>query len=307
MKHLEPFLSKERPVLIFQDNLRAHEHPALIEFCQKKGIHLFNFPPKLSHILQPLDKLFGPLKKHFQQKHQEAMLVQQRYISNSKIPIVTRFAMGAVAEQTIRSAFQKTRIFPLDRTVITNDLLVGQGGVSGVVPSHISGTVEEPHALHMSVWDENNNEIDPQRRNEENEHPTNKKEIQTDNVLSLPCSQCIAQEVSLHPAVSAGVVSLDLASVFIQNGYSPAQVKRRRGKRDLPNGRWLTSDAEMKRRREDEEAKEKKERKKKQRIEERQVKKSPAARSHAPAKGALSTKERGKQAQKRSQGRCQNW
>ena len=60
--HIEPFLNRNRPVVIFQDNLSSHENYDLVEFCVRHGIHLFNFPSKTSHLLQPMDKLFGPLK-----------------------------------------------------------------------------------------------------------------------------------------------------------------------------------------------------------------------------------------------------
>lgn len=66
IEHLEPFLNPIRPVVIFQDNLIAHENLNLIQFCIEHGIHLHNFPAKSSHRLQPLDKLFGPFKHHFQ-------------------------------------------------------------------------------------------------------------------------------------------------------------------------------------------------------------------------------------------------
>ena len=51
IKHIEPFLGQERPVVIFQDNLGAHETFELVQFCTQSGIHLYNIPAKTSHIL----------------------------------------------------------------------------------------------------------------------------------------------------------------------------------------------------------------------------------------------------------------
>ena len=65
LMHLEPHLNPVRPVVILQDNLKCHEDYDLCMFRAEKGIHLFNFPKKVSHIIQPLDKLFGPLKQKF--------------------------------------------------------------------------------------------------------------------------------------------------------------------------------------------------------------------------------------------------
>ena len=269
VKHLEPFLHRERPVIIYQDNLRAHENPALIEFCLSKGVHLFNFPPKLSHILQPLDKVFGPLKDHFKNTRHGAMLVEQRFISNAKIPVVMRFALTSLSKQTVRSAFQKTGIYPHSRNAIAADVLVGDDNCT----ASTSSTSNE--ALSMRVWDENDNEVNSEGPSDSAPMTAQRTEIgiQTDNVTSLPCSECVAQEVSLHPAVAAGVVSLDLASVLIQDGHSATRAKRtRRGKRDLPNGRWLTSETEIERIRKQELEKEAKEKEKKQRIEAREAK-----------------------------------
>lgn len=60
IRHIEPMLSPTRPVVLFQDNLYAHESVELVEFCIEKQIHLINFPSKITHIIQPMDKLFGP-------------------------------------------------------------------------------------------------------------------------------------------------------------------------------------------------------------------------------------------------------
>ena len=125
IKHLEPYLSSERPVIIFQDNLGPHESYDVVKYCMNKNIHLYNFPAKVSHLIQPLDKIFGPLKLKIEQKKQEAMLLQQKHISKEKIPVITQFAMGALDRNVIISAFSKTGIYPFSRQAITEDLLVG--------------------------------------------------------------------------------------------------------------------------------------------------------------------------------------
>ena len=68
IRYIEPYLGEQRPIVIVQDNLGAHEQFELVQFCAKKGIHLLNIPAKTSHILQPMDKLFGPLKTQLSSK-----------------------------------------------------------------------------------------------------------------------------------------------------------------------------------------------------------------------------------------------
>ena len=75
--------------------------------------------------MQPLDKLFGPFKDHFQQKRREALLCNQKVLSKSKVPIIAKFAMNAMKSETIVHAFEKTGVFPLDPFAISDDVLVG--------------------------------------------------------------------------------------------------------------------------------------------------------------------------------------
>ena len=51
-------LVKTGPVVLFVDG-----HMDLIQYARSQGVHLFCFPPHLTHILQPLDVgVYGPVK-----------------------------------------------------------------------------------------------------------------------------------------------------------------------------------------------------------------------------------------------------
>ena len=100
IKHLNQYINNERPVVIFQDNLPAHKTPELVQFCVANDIHVINLPPKTSHILQPLDKLFGLVKTKIDQKKDEALLVNKGNIAKSKIPILVRFALASIKQST---------------------------------------------------------------------------------------------------------------------------------------------------------------------------------------------------------------
>ena len=125
IKHIEPFLSPERPVVIFQDNLGAHENLELIQFCLSKGIYLYNFPSKTSHLLQPMDKLFWKFKENVWIQKSKAKLLHNGFIAKTKIPLITRFAMDAMSREDVKTAFSATGMFPLDRSKIRQDKLVG--------------------------------------------------------------------------------------------------------------------------------------------------------------------------------------
>ena len=125
IQHIEKHLNRDRPVVILQDNLGSHENMALIEFCISHGIHLFNFPKKTTHLVQPLDKLFGHFKTRFEQKREEAVYMQGRSLSRSKIPAVVRFTMDSFGPHFIKGTFAKTGLCPFNRKAIARELLVG--------------------------------------------------------------------------------------------------------------------------------------------------------------------------------------
>ena len=102
----------------------AHEINDLVEFCMNKQIHLMNFPSKTSHILQPLDKLFGILKHKIQTRAREAALFFKGSVNETKTPILLRFAVEAMRSDAIKESFKKTGVCLLNGDAIDVDLLV---------------------------------------------------------------------------------------------------------------------------------------------------------------------------------------
>ena len=244
--HLEPFLHQTRPVVVFQDNLGSHENYELSDYCVQNGIHLFNFPSKTSHILQPLDKLFGPLKTKYDLKRADANMMAQKYVGTSKVPIICRLAMSAVSNETILDAFRETGICPLDRAAISDDLLVGSSteiiGETPRVTPIVPSTSVPNMPLAMDVFEEDSDIPLSALASTSCE-----KEIQTDAIKSLPCSICIQNDVSLHPAVTAGVVDIELASVFIPDAVSRSADAKPTRARKCTKGRCITSESEVQR------------------------------------------------------------
>ena len=231
IRHLEPFLCQTRPVIIFQDNLAAHKNYELVQLCVEKK---FNFPSKVSHLIQSLDKLFRPFKLKLEQKKQEAMMLQQKYVAKDKIPIIARFAMAAMNREGIRSAFEKTDIYPLNRAAISSDLLVGDEvchrseNADNTQLTCINDIYKPTLSLH-----DNDNEI----QDTINCETHRSQQTQTEPLKSLPCSICFTNEVSLHPAVAAGVVDIELANVFLTDApISVETAKKRSTSRDCSRG-----------------------------------------------------------------------
>ena len=156
--------------------------------------------------------------------------------------------MDSFSKQTISDSFAKTGIFPLNRGAITSDLLVGD------LPAASSSSTIRTHApvvvpsLEMIVEEESDENIE----NITTRSNTVSHETQTDPIKSLPCSQCIVNDITIHPAVSCGAVDLDLASVLIQDGSIPNAERRANStvkRRTNGKSRWLTCASEIERRR----------------------------------------------------------
>ena len=152
-------------MVIFQDNLACHGSDMVVEFCVSKGIHLYNFPPKTSHIIQPLDKMFNNFKTTFDRKKQDAKLVYKNNMGREKIPALTRFTMQATSKESIESTFRITGLCPFNREAITSGVLVEDGltpasrpsGENSVPRSSLQVAETPSESLDMEVFDENNN------------------------------------------------------------------------------------------------------------------------------------------------------
>ena len=56
-------LLRTGPIVLFLDGHHSHLSLDLIKYAKSNGVHIFCFPPHLTHILQPLDVgVYGPVK-----------------------------------------------------------------------------------------------------------------------------------------------------------------------------------------------------------------------------------------------------
>ena len=215
IRHIEPYLGEQRPIVIVQDNLGAHEQFELVQFCAQKGIHLLNMPTKTSHILQPMDKLFGPLKTRFNYHRRKGHYVQQRALSKSKVPVLTKYAMNDISAQTIRDAFAITGICPLSFDAIPKGALVSDKQTANNDETNNNETSDTTTSTSLDmavdcVETDNNTSFDIQLSD-----TYANASVQTDPIKSLPCSVCFRNDVSLHPAVQSGMVDIEFAAALI--------------------------------------------------------------------------------------------
>ena len=98
----------------------------LLEWVKAKNIILFILPAHTSYILQPLDvPCYGPLQIIYNAQchkliRQNASAITRYNVCELACKAYTR----ALTAENLHSAFRKTRIFPLDRTVISMDYVM---------------------------------------------------------------------------------------------------------------------------------------------------------------------------------------
>ncbi|CAG9953466.1 unnamed protein product [Clonostachys rosea f. rosea IK726] len=111
--------------LLLVDGHGSHHTAQFIEFCDNNGIIPFGMPSNLTHLLQPLDVcVFQPYKDY----HGLALdrLVRDGAIEITKLEflsIIEEIRKKAFKESTIKSAFKKAGIYPLDCSEIIKDIL----------------------------------------------------------------------------------------------------------------------------------------------------------------------------------------
>lgn len=97
-------------VVLLLDGHSSHETIEAREFAKANNIELFELPPHLTHILQPLDVgFFGPLKTHWNK-------VQEEYVRSKDGNFVTKETFGALAKKawdlTVSEKDDEGRIVP---------------------------------------------------------------------------------------------------------------------------------------------------------------------------------------------------
>jgi hypothetical protein len=118
--------NNETPSLVLYDGHQSHVNLTLKEWPEKRNITLFVLPPHTSHPTQPLDvTMFGPLKSMYNRECQTYLRNNPGInITKHKIAELTaKPYIRALCPENLISGFQKTRIYPLDKSVITNSQL----------------------------------------------------------------------------------------------------------------------------------------------------------------------------------------
>lgn len=113
-----------QPIIVIFDGHRSHINVPVLEWAKQNNVVLFVLPAHTSHVLQPLDvACFGPLQRIYNN-------ACHKFLRENPATKITRFNVAALASNAynkalsnnnLRAAFQKTGIFPFDKTTISPD------------------------------------------------------------------------------------------------------------------------------------------------------------------------------------------
>ena len=114
------------PKVLIGDNLASHLSSFVITECDKNNIRFILLPPNSTQLTQPLDvSVFRPIKAAWRKILQEWKKHNKGTIRKEVFPRLLKQALAKVSttnEQNIRSGFEATGIWPLDRYKILNRL-----------------------------------------------------------------------------------------------------------------------------------------------------------------------------------------
>ncbi|KAG5682362.1 hypothetical protein PVAND_011718 [Polypedilum vanderplanki] len=118
----------ERPVVFLFDGHASHTNIDLYLWCKEHQIIVVVFPPNATHILQMCDTtIFAPTKKRWRSEvtNYKRELQKNEIDQVDFIKILSRVMIKTMTPDLIKNGFRGTGIFPLDRSKIHRDRLIG--------------------------------------------------------------------------------------------------------------------------------------------------------------------------------------
>ena len=115
-----PNCGRACPVVLVMDNRGSHISILVIELAIKESITLIGLPAHTTHIMQPLDVgIIGPLKDKVTSIVTNLGLVNKSLaIGKANMPTVLNHAIDQTTAFSVKEAFRKAGLCPIDKTVI---------------------------------------------------------------------------------------------------------------------------------------------------------------------------------------------
>ena len=124
------------------DGHNSHYTLGFLRYAKDHNIHVLCYPSHATHVYQGLDVVvFSPLKKCFREEKDEHRRETGENLSRKNfLKIYGRAHLRAMQPETIKSAFRKTGVAPLNRHVISPEMMApskdtAMGGTQPVIPA----------------------------------------------------------------------------------------------------------------------------------------------------------------------------
>ncbi|XP_052233020.1 uncharacterized protein LOC127845885 [Dreissena polymorpha] len=124
--HFDKYAGTDRPVVLLLDSVSSHVDRKVFMDAKSKGIELYMIVPNATHLMQPMDKgVFGPLKSKWH-------LVARKYSRENPgrsigkevfAEKLTEAFLNFYKILTVINAFRSSGIYPVDASVITDEIL----------------------------------------------------------------------------------------------------------------------------------------------------------------------------------------
>lgn len=195
--HFIKYIQRSDPnqqIIIIFDGHKSHINVPVLEWAKKNNIILFVLPAHTSHVLQPLDvACYGPLQKIYN-------YACQKFIREHPSSKITRYNIAELASNAyvtalsvnnLRAAFEKTGIFPFNRTVISADIF--KPSIPYVVPQE-NTLASDTQPCIDNYFTSAENIIEMKKA-----HHTLKKTLRNNVSGQEITSDCINQEILSQP------------------------------------------------------------------------------------------------------------
>lgn len=110
---------------LYVDGHDSHLTLAFLDHCRNNRIHVPGYPPHGTHVYQSLDVgIFGPLKLEFGKQRDELLRETGAAVTKENfLAIYGKAHLKVLTPDLIKSAFRKVGICPVNRNVVTKEMM----------------------------------------------------------------------------------------------------------------------------------------------------------------------------------------
>ena len=114
--------TSSKPILLVYDGHGSHEKLDLLKLAKDHNIILFSLPPHTTHMLQPLDVgVFGPFARAWSKRCNDYIAEYMQEIPRDQfVKHYMETRQQTFKDTTIRAAFQKSGIWPINHDLFTD-------------------------------------------------------------------------------------------------------------------------------------------------------------------------------------------